>query len=199
MQQFILENSYNYQKQNIWGKNENVNQLCDDQIVKFLVADTQLYKSLCPSVRPSVGWSVRVEKCENAHFSPCPPVRNWYGRVSGLVSVSIFLFDYLHQYVRIRSNGTTDGRLNGRILYGIDTLSIFLWCKDSSTHASSCKNNFPLICIMQLAHMYVRGSFWKRVWARNFTTLPDFSEKRKEIEILTAKYQNVLNYSEIHW
>ena len=57
----------------------------------FFVADTQLYKSLCPSVGPSVRQSVRpsarVEKCENAHFRPCPPVRNWYGRVSGLVSL----------------------------------------------------------------------------------------------------------------
>ena len=48
----------------------------------FLVADTQLYKRPCPSVRWSVGWLVRhgdrVEKCENAHFCPCPPVRNWY-------------------------------------------------------------------------------------------------------------------------
>ena len=49
----------------------------------FLVADTQLYKSLCPSIRPLVGWSVgrlvrhtRVEKWKNAHFRPCPPVRN---------------------------------------------------------------------------------------------------------------------------
>ena len=57
--------------------------------VTFLVADTQLYKRLCPSVGPLVRWSVRplvrpsvrddrVGKCENAHFRPCPPVRNWY-------------------------------------------------------------------------------------------------------------------------
>ena len=47
----------------------------------LLVADTQLYKRLCPSVCPSVGWLVRgdrVGKCENAHFRPCPPVRDWY-------------------------------------------------------------------------------------------------------------------------
>ena len=52
----------------------------------FLVADTQLYKRLCPSVGRSVGWSVgwlvrrddRVKKWENAHFHPCPPVRNWW-------------------------------------------------------------------------------------------------------------------------
>ena len=55
----------------------------------FLVADTQLYKRLCPSVRwlvgRSVGWLVswlvrhaQVEKWENAHFRSCPPVRNWW-------------------------------------------------------------------------------------------------------------------------
>ena len=46
---------------------------------RFLVADTQLYKRLCPSVRWSVGRSVRharVDKWENAYFRPCPPVRN---------------------------------------------------------------------------------------------------------------------------
>ena len=47
----------------------------------FLVADTQLYKRLCPSVRqsirPSVHQSARVEKWGNAHIRPCPPVRNW--------------------------------------------------------------------------------------------------------------------------
>ena len=50
-------------------------------LFSFLVADTQLYKRLCPSVRWSVGWSVRharVEKWENAHFRPCPSVRNWW-------------------------------------------------------------------------------------------------------------------------
>ena len=47
----------------------------------FLVADTQLYERLCPSVRWSVRLSVhgdRVGKCGNTHFRPCPPVRNWY-------------------------------------------------------------------------------------------------------------------------
>ena len=62
----------------------------------FLVADTQLYKRLCPSVRwsvgRSVGWSVRharVEKWENAHFRPCPPVRNWWP----CIRPCCFLFD----------------------------------------------------------------------------------------------------------
>ena len=41
------------------------------------------------SIRPSIRWSVGVHKskCETAHFRPCPPVRNWYGRVSGLVAL----------------------------------------------------------------------------------------------------------------
>ena len=30
------------------------------------------------SVGPSIGPSARVEKWENAHFRPCPPVRNWW-------------------------------------------------------------------------------------------------------------------------
>ena len=45
----------------------------------FLVADTELYKRLCPSVRPLVGWSVgrlvrhtRVEKWKNEYFPPLP-------------------------------------------------------------------------------------------------------------------------------
>ena len=44
--------------------------------LQFLVADTRLYKRLCPSVRPSVrrsvGWLVRnarVENARNAHFT----------------------------------------------------------------------------------------------------------------------------------
>ena len=38
-----------------------------------------LSEALCvpPSVRASVG-NDRVRKCENAHFQPCPPVRDWY-------------------------------------------------------------------------------------------------------------------------
>ena len=32
--------------------------------------------SVGPSVRPSVRGD-RVGKCKNAHFRPCPPVRNW--------------------------------------------------------------------------------------------------------------------------
>ena len=39
--------------------------------VSFLVADTQLYKMLCPSVGLLVRWCIRddrVEPCENAHF-----------------------------------------------------------------------------------------------------------------------------------
>ena len=33
--------------------------------------------SVRPLVRPSVG-NDRVRKCENPHFRPCPPVRNWW-------------------------------------------------------------------------------------------------------------------------
>ena len=45
-------------------------------VPKFLVADKRLYKRLCPSVRPSVGWSVgpwtRVEKWGKHAFPPLP-------------------------------------------------------------------------------------------------------------------------------
>ena len=47
----------------------------------FLAADKRHYKRLCPSFGRSVGWSVEVielRKCEDAHFRPCPPVRDWY-------------------------------------------------------------------------------------------------------------------------
>ena len=50
-------------------------------LLMLLVADTQLCKRLCPSILWLVGPSVRnhwVEKWENAHFRPCPPVRNWW-------------------------------------------------------------------------------------------------------------------------
>ena len=51
-------------------------------IYLFLMAYTQLYKSLCPSGGPSIcqfvgPWAL-VQKCENAHFRPCPPICNWY-------------------------------------------------------------------------------------------------------------------------
>ena len=67
----------------------------------FLVADTQLYKRLCPSVRlsvgPSVGPSVRrsVRRSVGEHESksgktrisaPAHPSATGIGRVSGLVS-----------------------------------------------------------------------------------------------------------------
>ena len=54
-------------------------------LIYFLVADTQLYKSLCPSVRrsvrPSVGPWPRVEKCISAPAHPSATG----SRVSGLV------------------------------------------------------------------------------------------------------------------
>ena len=61
----------------------------------FLVADMQLYKRLCPSVGPLVGPLVRharVEKWENAHFRPCPPVRNWWPCIRPCSSSSSFFF-----------------------------------------------------------------------------------------------------------
>merc|ERR1711942_502055 len=61
---------------------------CRRLLLLFLVADTQLYKRLCPSVGRlvgrlvgrSVGWSIEVIESlwENAHIRPCPPVRNWW-------------------------------------------------------------------------------------------------------------------------
>ena len=67
----------------------------------FLVADTQLYKRLCPfvgtSVGPSVRWSVRgdrVGKCENARSRLCLPSTTGIGPVSGLVKSRATLFKY---------------------------------------------------------------------------------------------------------
>ena len=58
-------------------------------ILVYLSADLAVFcvnARLCPSVRPSVRWSVgpsvrrwgRVEKWKNQRFRPCPPVRDWY-------------------------------------------------------------------------------------------------------------------------
>ena len=64
------------------------------KVNEFLVADTQLYKRLCPSigpsVRPSVGPSARVEKWENAHNHPCQPVCNWWPCIWPCFPSSIF-------------------------------------------------------------------------------------------------------------
>ena len=51
-----------YRKGEWWGEEERRTLLIYPDIetwTGFLVADTQLYKRLCPSVRPSVGPSVR--------------------------------------------------------------------------------------------------------------------------------------------
>ena len=55
-------------------------------VTLFLVADTQLYKSLCLSVGRSVGWSVTLElKSGKTRISaPAHPSATG-GRVSGLV------------------------------------------------------------------------------------------------------------------
>ena len=53
----------------------------------FLVADTQLYKRLCPSVGWSVGWSVEVIELKSGKTrisAPAHPSATG-GRVSGLV------------------------------------------------------------------------------------------------------------------
>ena len=51
----------------------------------FLVADTQLYKSLCPSVRSSVG--EHESKSGKTRISaPAHPSATGIGRVSGLVN-----------------------------------------------------------------------------------------------------------------
>ena len=80
---------------------------------QFLVADTQLYKRLCPSVGRSVGplvgpWT-RVEKGGNERFrtflvadscisAPAHPSATG-GRVSGLVSQKILIeFFFLHSF-----------------------------------------------------------------------------------------------------
>ena len=84
--------------------------IVSDGIFFFLVADTQLYNSLCPSVGPSVRRSVgplvrplvrndRVEKWENAHFRPCPPVRNWWPCIRPCLSIhSSFIHSLLHWF-----------------------------------------------------------------------------------------------------
>ena len=55
----------------------------------FLVADTQLYKSLCPSVRPSVGPSVREHKSKSVKTRISAPAHlsATGGRVSSLVAL----------------------------------------------------------------------------------------------------------------
>ena len=62
----------------------------------FLVADTQLYKMLCPSVRPSVGWSVRnhESKSEKTRISAPAHPSATDGRVSGLVHNVVGYFLY---------------------------------------------------------------------------------------------------------
>ena len=57
----------------------------------FLVADTQLYKRLCPSVGPSIRWSVRpsmmieLESVKTRISAPAHLSATGIGRVSDLV------------------------------------------------------------------------------------------------------------------
>ena len=90
----------------------------------FLVADTQLYKRLCPSVHPSVRPSVgndRVEKWKNKRFGyflcmfvcgvgvgvwigvgcPCPPVRNDMVTPRHLFSLVLLISNRDHREITI--------------------------------------------------------------------------------------------------
>ena len=58
----------------------------------FLVADTQLYKRLCPSVGRSVGRSVREHESKSVKTrisAPAHPSATGMGRVSGLVFANL--------------------------------------------------------------------------------------------------------------
>ena len=50
-------------------------------IIDFIFPNTVQLKIILTNFK-----GARVGKCETAHFCPCPPVRNWYGRVFGLVN-----------------------------------------------------------------------------------------------------------------
>ena len=69
----------------------------------FLVTDTQLYKRLCPSVRPSIGPSVRrgdrVENDENAYN---------LGNISGycIIPLTLDWFTYPESHFAIRDDAT---------------------------------------------------------------------------------------------
>ena len=93
---FIHQNSLFFTKQQsvVYNDSYETDIFIPEQRYQLLVADTKLYKRFCPPVRPSVRPSVRssirpsvrtfvcpsarVEKWENAHIRPCPPIRNWW-------------------------------------------------------------------------------------------------------------------------
>ena len=70
---------------------------------------------VCPSVRRSVRWSVRpwarVEKCENAHFCPCPPVCNWYWQCIRPCSLMQDVYD--RRWIAIMSSESVIRRRTG--------------------------------------------------------------------------------------
>ena len=59
-----------------------------DNLIKFLVADAQLYKRLCPSVGWLVGrfMVIELESVKTRISAPAHPSATGIGRVSGLVS-----------------------------------------------------------------------------------------------------------------
>ena len=72
----------------VWGRTGANDEL---RIKYFLVADTQLYKRLCPSIRRSVGRSVGEHKSKSVKMrisAPAHPSAT-SGRVSGLVLIKI--------------------------------------------------------------------------------------------------------------
>ena len=81
----------------------------------FLVADTQLYKRLCPYIPRSISTSRKVGKqafknifsCGQLHFRPCPSIRNWWPYIQPCFFFSILFFSsfilyqsfFLHQII----------------------------------------------------------------------------------------------------
>ena len=72
-------------------------------ITHFLVADTQLYKRLCPSVCPSVRRSVmiKLESVKTRLSAPAHPSATGIGRVSGLVSFFVHFPCYSMEIIEI--------------------------------------------------------------------------------------------------
>ena len=78
----------------------------------FLVADTQLYKRLCPSVGRSVGWSVTLElKSGKTRISAPAHPSATDGRVSGLVFLT-FLVSFSPSLQTVPLNPAWQRQLN---------------------------------------------------------------------------------------
>ena len=83
---------------------------------RFLVADTQLYKSLCPSVRPSVRPSVNTSRKVRKHAFPPLPTRPQlvlavYPALFLSFSLYLFIFVFLCNTVEPCSNGPAFNRI----------------------------------------------------------------------------------------